>query len=219
MHNPENLRQSQLWALALSAVLAGQNRLRHDVVCGGDKTAQKIKMTKQALKRDWGMGSAANLRDSLQWLSSEGHSAGFAAERVYFSTLSDAGQDAYISSFPRESAEYVKYQILKIYHRKLPQAGILAWDLGRYVFLCRDAVLVGWITEQEAWKLIMPVARRAQQAYSGWNEYGMAYLAGRQFWLNQLSKENVDDHADYVRSLLLDSDSPWRQLNWNMDLA
>jgi hypothetical protein len=49
-------------------------------------------------------------------------------------------------------------EITRKNHRALGTKGILAWDLVRYIAVCRWGYLAGYLTETEAWDHIMPAA-------------------------------------------------------------
>lgn len=218
MSNPDNLTQVQLWMLSLGAVLAQQNNSRHDILYGYEKTKVAIDSMKHVLSRDWGIDSKSKLLSTLEWLLTDGHGVDFLKDRYLISTLSEVAQNDYIENLYKKSSEYVQSQLVKIYNKSLPQAGVLAWDYGRYVFLCRCAAATNLISEEEAWELMLKVAKLAQKAYSSWREYGLAYIAGRQTWLTNISSDSAEDQLERIKPLIIDKNSPWNILDWNVSL-
>lgn len=218
IYNPNNLSQAQLWMLALSSVLSEQNGHRHDILCGCEKTPELIEDNKHALKRDWGISNKTELLRSLNWLLKDGHGVDFLKKRHFLSTLSETAQNTYLNGLNKDSSKYIQYNLIKNYDRSTPQAGVLAWDYGRYVFLCRDGVYLNYISDEEAWSLMLKVAKLAQKAYSSWREYGLAYIAGRQTWLNNISVESTEEQVSMVKRLIVDKESPWNILDWNIKL-
>lgn len=214
MTNPDNLTQAQLWILSLGAVLAEQNNSRHDILYGYGRTKEAMDSMRHVLKRDWGIASKSKLLSTLNWLLTDGHGVDFLKERYYISTLSEEAKNAYIESLNKGSSEYVQSQLVKVYDKSLPQAGVSAWDYGRYVFLCRCAAATDLISEKEAWELMLKAAKLAQKAYSSWREYALAYIAGRQTWLTNISSDSAEDQLERIKTLIIDPNSPWKVLDW-----
>lgn len=218
IYNPDNLSEAQLWMMALSAVLSEQNDYRHDTLYGCKKTAELIENNKHMMKRDWGISNKADLLRSLNWLLKDGHGVDFLDKKHFLSTLSEASQDSYLNRLDKNSSKGIQYHLVKNYNRSTPQAGVLAWDYGRYIFLCRDGALLNYISEQEAWKLMLKAAKLAQKAYSSWREFGLAYIAGRQTWLSNISEESTEEQVSKIKNLIIDKESPWNRLDWNTEL-
>lgn len=95
--------------------------------------------------------------------------------------------------------------------------GIAAWDFGRYVALVRWGYALGYLTEDEAWRKVMPVAQATQNTYSSWSEFGDSYAAGREYWLGG-EPDQVDARA-ISSKLLADPGSPWVTLPWGLDVG
>lgn len=208
---------TELWSISLCAVLYKMNGLDP----GDDdewESAKNIEMHKQSFKRDWGIESAEDLRRNLEWLAEEGHRESFNQIRSFLSALSEAEQTKYVEVIPKTTEGYRKHQIVKAYMNRLPAAGIAAWDLGRYAYLSRKGAVMGYISQEQSLELVKPIIAAAQQSYSGWREYGTGYLAGRQFWWAQPTAASAQKMAGYVRSLLLNADSLWNRLEWDIPL-
>lgn len=96
------------------------------------------------------------------------------------------------------------------------QKDYLGWDLCRYIYVARSGYAAGYLSRDEAWSKIMPVARRLQRAFSSWQDLGADYLAGRYVWAG------VDDPSyEYIYHLLCnqsDPNSPWTRSAWNTPL-
>jgi hypothetical protein len=89
----------------------------------------------------------------------------------------------------------------------------------RYIALCRWGYLVGYLSEAEAWGLIMPAAQRLQRTFVSWDELGENYLIGRQFWSPDENRQNGHLHRETLRRLLGSPDSPWKRYPWNTRLV
>jgi hypothetical protein len=79
----------------------------------------------------------------------------------------------------------------------------------RYVSLCRWGVLCGYVTEDEAWRLIMPVAAGIQATFSSWEELGQNYLIGREFWSYDQTQPERAALRQVYGALLTSPLSPW----------
>jgi hypothetical protein len=96
--------------------------------------------------------------------------------------------------------------------------GILAWDLVRYIALCRWGYLSGYLSEREAWDRIMPAALRLQVTFDSWQDLQIDYLVGRQFWSAEQTQENGDRFRLIYDQFVHDPNSPWNVIPWTMDL-
>lgn len=93
---------------------------------------------------------------------------------------------------------------------------LLGWDYCRYVFVCGQAYVAGYMTEQEAWEKIGPVAQKIQQTYHSWKEMGESYLLGRSIW-----KSEDPSEMEAIFNLLMnpsDPNSPWTINAWDTPL-
>ncbi|KEQ22805.1 DUF1266 domain-containing protein [Paenibacillus tyrfis] len=216
VHNASGL--TERWCIALSAVLYEMNGLDPGNDYEWESTPESIEMHKQSFQRDWGIENEEDLRRNLQWLAEEGHRESFNKIRSFLSALSDAEQTKYIESIPKTTNRYREHQIVKAYMNRLPAAGIAAWDLGRFAYLSRKGAFMGYISQEKSLELVKPIIPVAQQAYSGWREYGTGYLAGRQFWWAQPTAASAQEMAGYIRNLLLNADSLWNRLEWDVPL-
>lgn len=77
------------------------------------------------------------------------------------------------------------------YSRQLGPKSFLAWDLGRYVDVCGRSYRAGYLTEQEAWERIMPIARAAQKTFDSWRDFGSDYMIGLRFWAGARGDSNT----------------------------
>lgn len=214
-----HLSKSQLWALALGDVLLHNNRVhftcQYDLARSG---AEGDRINQEVLVDAWDIRDESSAWRVLNWLTVEGgHRVKFDRLRSGLPLMTPQQQNRYISSIQDEFSA-VELLIIQRYHRHLPTAGILAWDLGRAAFICHLCMTFGHIQQEEAWHYLMQNAQLIQQSYASWEEYGMAYIIGRQFWAKELEDEVTVGHIRHIRHSLNQSDSPWRILSWNMEL-
>jgi hypothetical protein len=220
MSNQNNLSEVQLWILALSAVLSQLNRQRYDTLYIKEITQKEIDIIKRGLKRDHGVSNKSELLEVLSKFLTDGNKYGeyFFKERYFLTALSEDAQNDYLRGLNKDSQWYADYYLVKNYDRIVPEAGLLAYDYGRYVFTCRSAAIVNLISEEEAWELMLKVAKIAQKAYSSWREYGLAFILGRQTWSGNLSSDSTEDQFVIIKPLIIDKNSPWNILDWNLKL-
>jgi tetratricopeptide (TPR) repeat protein len=90
----------------------------------------------------------------------------------------------------------------------------LAWDVCRYAYLVRCAIAMGYIGEDDAWRLLRAVREETLATYDSWRAVAEDYLAGRDVWLS-----GRPDRQPMVAATerLLDPEnarSPWNMIPW-----
>lgn len=216
--NPDHLSQTQLWLLLLAGVLSEMNKVRHDTLYGLEVTEENIKVYKKVLERDWNINNREQLCYNLDWVINEGHRTSFNNRYNYLSLLPYSFQEKKISIISSEDPSYKSFQLAKLCKYKLSKSGITAWDIGRYVFLCRSGALLNYITDEEAWEFMAKIGLITQKLYSSWYEYGLAYIVGRLEWLDKLTEENAKKHAKWLHNLILKEGAPWSRVPWDIQL-
>jgi Protein of unknown function (DUF1266) len=104
-------------------------------------------------------------------------------------------------------------------YRLLGERGILAWDLVRYIALCRWGYLAGYLPVMDAWDRMMPAALRLQQTFSSWQDMQNDYLIGREFWSAKQTQENGERFRAIYERFIQDPSSPWNVNPWTMNLG
>lgn len=213
------LSPTQLWGMALCAVLTEMNRDSHDVLFGRGEAQGDLERTQHSLKRDWGIETRDDLLDMLKWLENEGHNRGYMRRHRYLSTLSDAERERQVESCRDNIELYNEYLIVKNNLAILDNVGIEAWDIGRYVNLCRWGMTTGLLNENEGWRRIIGIAIYAQRRYSGWFHFAVSYITGRQYWRSLATEDFITDQMAILRRLTGNPKSPWNTLDWDMQLT
>ncbi|MEN0058725.1 MAG: DUF1266 domain-containing protein [Bdellovibrio sp.] len=67
-------------------------------------------------------------------------------------------------------------------HRYLKEAGILAWDMARFIQLVRLCFVAGYITDNEAWAEVLKLGPLVEGRFESWMEFSQSFLIGRTFW-------------------------------------
>lgn len=207
------------WALSTTAIIFEFNRYHHDMLGGTAITPDGEANSNQLLSQWWGVNSRDDLLKMLSWLQFTGHRYEFdllgrrldALTERQFATLETLAQ--------RHPQTLNELQIARKNHELLGQKGILAWDLIRYISLCRWGYLSGFLSETEAWDRIMPAALRLQQTFVSWQDLQSNYLIGREYWSLEQTKINGERYRAIYERFVQDPGSPWNLNPWELDLG
>ncbi len=213
----KTLTQSQLWALACSAVLTEKNQESHDILWTAAATEENIRHEKRALAEGWDINSRNDLLNRLNSLLLDGHRKSF---DEFVKIAQTPGMSPEITQrLAQEYGEDVseKLKIAKEYGPRLGMRSIIAFDYCRYISLCRWGTLCSYISQDEAWGKIMPIAQSLQNSFPSWKELGENYMIGRKFWQPKSDQEAAINAA--YKKLLTDPNSPWLKIPWNTKLT
>ena len=219
-YNPDNLTEDKLWGLGLCAIFAEKSHNRHDILYGNVKSSiseKHINKSKEGLKNNWKITDRESFLKALDNILEEGFGVNFKSFRDSFTLLPEHAKDGYINNIARESNKHLLHKIIKTYDKKLPKAGIAAYDYEKCINLCRAVSYIGYIEEEELWKCILKVSRLAQSQYSSWEEYGLASFVGYQLATTEFN-ESIEDYFNIYKKLLVDKKSPWVRNSWNTKL-
>jgi hypothetical protein len=211
-------RARREWALGCAAVLTERNHESHTLLGGCPPTEADKADTRRRLSASWGINDREELFKTLEWVDHEGHPAIFekAAD-----LLSHLGQKGY--RMLRQKAENPEVQnrlrIVRQNYKQLGSKSLYGWDYSRGICLCRWAYVAGFISEDEAWERIMPMALLLQEKFDSWEDLGRNYLIGRQFWSYEETQKAGWEFDDAVQRLLDMQSSPWNRYPWDMRLT
>jgi hypothetical protein len=215
---PVTPKSPHAWALATTAIIFEVNRHRHDLLSGIVATPDGEEIGKHVLSQWWGISNHDELLGMLGWLQFEGHRADFDQLGRRVDALSEREFRSIEAAADGNPQAANQLDIARKNHRALGQKGILAWDLVRYIALCRWGYLAGYLSDAEAWNHIMPAALRLQQSFASWQDLQSDYLIGREYWSVQQTENNgARYHAIYER-FFQDPNRPWNTNPWTMDL-
>ena len=205
------------WALATSALLTEYNRNRHDLLGTEVRSEENARTQAWSSLRWWDIGNREDLLEKLRWIDVEGHRADF--DRIARAFAAKAKPNAQIAAdFQKKGFSSYKIMVAQGEGPTLGAKSILGWDYCRHVSLCRWGYLIGYLTEEEAWSRIMPVAKMLQSTFDSWGDLGQNYLIGRRYWSEKKTTSSGGFEKTY-RWLLEDSKSPWKRCAWDMDLS
>ena len=200
------------WAMAASALLTELNNERHDLLGSRLPKPIHVKRERWALYRWWGVTNRKSLLSQLDWIDSGGHRFGFDQMTASLDAMTPAQLNAATIANP-------EVKTLLEQKNKVGKKSLIGWDYCRYISLCRWGCLVGYLTEQEAWTRIMPVAIKLQKTFDSWADLGENYLVGREFWSEKETDKSGRKLREKYDELLKDSWSPWNRCKWAMDLS
>ncbi len=199
------------WALGVSALYAQKFGYNPNVLGMQPFIPENPQIM---MARDWNIKSREDLLASLNRLTTEGTRAGYQKKGALLAALDDATFNAQLQSDPKNA---YRFKAARDGFKKWGTKEGLAWDLCRAAMLVNSGYSVGWISEPEAWDLLMPIARTTQSNFSSWQEMNENFQDGRAVWINQPSTR-----YDFLTRLMtspVEPNSPWTKLDWKTDLT
>jgi hypothetical protein len=206
------------WAVACCALLVEYNHGWHDTLVTEFPAQSLVQNQKDLLKKWWGIESKADLLENLDWLESGGHRELF--ERIGRQIHNKNSLSfilIYLTTTDKETRN--KLLIAYQYYDVVGKKSLIGWDFERAIYLCRAGYECGYISEDEAWDLIMGYARYLQQTFDSWEDLGSNHILGRRFWSEQETLESGEGIDDAFIILTEMPSSPWNTLPWNMNLG
>ncbi len=197
-------------ALACTAILFTQNRQGCSSLAGAEPSESLKSEQKDLLVQWWDVHDRNQLLDTLKHQLCVGHNSRW--QRMQKGLEANRALDSFKGGWNLPQDFEAAIQLLKKYGRQFGNRGLLAWDHCRYVALCRWGYQAGYLTEAEAWELIMPVAAKIQKQSKNWQQLASEYLIGRNFWCDSIYQEGAVSSKKIKHRLLHDPNSPWVKL-------
>lgn len=179
-------------------------------------------LNRHILSKSWGVEGREDLIRRLTDLGSEGHRERYGKLLRYYAMLwrpNVASLREQCRSDIREGGEEAEDSAALLWRLDAVQADksgirsspLLAFDAARGIMLARAGLMLGWLSEDEAWDYMLDVARDVQRTYGSWAAYGKDFLLSRNVWAG----DDTPDVFDAVVSDLLEAPkSPWRRIPW-----
>lgn len=212
--NPHQLSDRQLWLLATSGMLSQLNRQRHDTLLpfGDEKVPAMQKDVKLCLERDWEITSLEGLSDTMMYLHDK---VTFKADQDSWELMSEP--ELRKASTMHSLGDYRNVlDMVMNYQFNLPQSDT-GWHYGRCSWLIRMSAFVNYISEEEAWSLLEENGERIRSAFSSWEEFGISYMVGAQYWRRgTYTAEAVRRYTRHFLFLLTNTNSPWKHVKWEV---
>jgi hypothetical protein len=212
--------EQKFWALATTAVLTESNRRRHDLLGGCERTPAEIKVWRNSLVKWWGVHNRDDLLDTLKWIEDGGHRKEFDKIAAFLSSVTpETLAEIRRQAATRDPSVINKIEIVIKYKDEFGKKSIIAWDYDRYISLCGWGYIAGYLSEEEAWRKIMPAARLLQNTFDSWRDLGMNHVVGREFWSFEETRRKGAYTRQCYERLLTNPSSPWVRLKWNLNLS
>jgi len=216
---PEDAKPTVLqkqWTLTTTSLLTEINRRSHFILT--EYTATNSDEV-ASLRKWWNINNRHDLLKTLQWIEEGGHRKSY---DDCVKTLREHGQltpppetfyAVDVSMIPNRQERTLA--VVRIIHARFDKKGLVGWDFSRYVSLCRWGAHAGYLTEEEAWKKIMPAARLLQSTFQSWEELAYNYRLGRLYWSPMKDETKLINAQDKLRTAYY---SPWAGLPWQTNL-
>jgi hypothetical protein len=205
------------WALGCAAVLTEKNHDSHTLLGGCPLTQTDKADKRRILSEGWGINSREDLFKTLEWIDREGHRVPFEETARLLSHVNQKRYQMLLRKADNLEVQN-KLRIVRQNSKRLRSKSLYGWDYSRGICLCRWAYVAGFITEEEAWERIMPMALLLQERFDSWEDLGRNYLIGRQFWSYEETQKAGWEFEDAVQRLLDMQSSPWNRYPWKMSL-
>jgi parallel beta-helix repeat protein len=203
------------WALACCAVMAQRDGMRHDLLGSDVRTPETVEAHKQRMSKAWGIADKATLLAKLAAIGDAGYRKDFESEAAPLRLVDDAGFQKRVDA-EKDPERQKHLTLLRNAAQHYEKKSMLGYDLNNYIALCRWGFLVGYLTETEAWDLIMPKAQLLQKTFESFEEVGENYNIGVQ--LSIPDKEFQKDTQTAFDEVSKDVASPWHKYIWSEKL-
>lgn len=195
------------WVLACSAPMFEFNNTGFESLSGEPLIPDRRADQQRTLNEWWGISNKWQLESTVKKLT-EGKMHHAQWLEWWHAYKADP------SGFEQKHQGNDRLNLMKLYGDKFGERGILAWDLGRAICLCRWGYAAGYISEDEAFNLMLPAAMRIQKNYSSWNEFVETYFLGRRFWNIEYYLENEHRSNRTIQTLKMNPNGlckvPWK---------
>ncbi len=211
--NHKSLSEYEIAAINIGAINSEQT----SSYCDSIETGLKRDMLIRNLSNAYGIDNRDSAMETLQWLDERGHHICFEAIKEFVAGKSNAIKDdaltddekssmyAYINNVRANLKTLIENQYMND-PSELSDASILAWDMGRLVFVARCCYDVGYLTKEETWEYIERAYLKSQSVYKNWDAFGKGYILGRCMWTQDyIMPALIGIH----KRLMKDQESPW----------
>lgn len=232
---PTRYTQEQLWwgyavAANLTTVNNGSTRClggvsRRPLVKRPNVTDESpaviVSFHRDILASGWGIDNREECIETLQRLYNGMHNKAYLELKYGLDAMTDEQFNEIIKSSKINDRVKVEMNFVKKYDEELGDRGIIGWDWSRMVSVAGWGYLAGYLSYEEATEIIMNVAQSVQKHFDSWDDIGLSYVRGYEFW----SGESVDEQGsatayrmDIHKKLLSYANSPYNTLPWDMSL-
>lgn len=223
---PEIVNNSQVamtdtiqWINATYSVLTYMNSWDYNLYGGLPANDDSMETGKSLLEEWWEVTDRASADETMEWILTEGHRTGFAAdmESLIECGIADVAEEERVQ-FLQDNFELTE-ELAAAYangyaaYETYGEDTIAAWDYSRAMSLLSYYYIAGYYTETEALDMSLELAAVIQSSFDSWDAFMESYLIGYEYWAEESSEER---RAAY-EELKAASDSPFA-VDWNLTL-
>lgn len=220
---PPSMELSDRFALSLSAIVFEINGSSHTWLEGDTPRKPWLRTECEHVLREWwDVSSIKELKDIVEWLSSEGHASLFERHRAALTAASGDLEKAFEAlataaddDLDADACAEIRRRLALLQGELSGTEHIQAWDCGRAVAVLRWGAGAGLLTQAEAWRQIRAFAPHLRTLFPSWEAFAANYLDGLRFWNGD---EDMEAECREAITSLLDAtnaESPWNQVPWN----
>jgi len=211
--------EQKQWLLALPAIIMEINRSSHDTLEAAPISEETMQKEKMLLQRDWGIANRFELLNAINRLEKYGTNATYQKLLSLIKKNKDNNIDPLFSDIKTlKEQNYLLFLAKNNVAKK--NIDIVAWDWGRATSLIRWGYQVGYLSEVEAWNMLLHFGNLIQHRFTSWQEYGASYAYGRVFWASGFSQsDQYNTETQKALNRLFSEDGLWRKLKWNVDIS
>ncbi len=192
--------------------------------CDSLSTGLKLKSLAGNLSSAYDIVNRDSALETLEWLKERGHRYYFEAIKGLVAGDANSIDETILSEEELPNTfDYINNlnstleQLIeeKFIQQKgdLRDCSILAWDMGRLVFVARCCYDMGYVSENEAWDYIDHAHQACTAVYNSWRELANGYIIGRCMWSGESMM--LPGLMGISKDLLKDKNSPWVQYKFN----
>lgn len=206
------------WCLATSALLTVANGYSPVDLSEGKVGQVKIDEARKVL-RGWKIYKKSDLYSAIRYVQETGHRTQF--DYLLRKTRGLTPEATWEMIQQSKSPELLNHrvQVVQKFGETVGGKGIFAFDYARIVSLAKWGYMAEYISEQEAWEVIVPTAIQIQAYVTSWKELAHQYRVGRLF-LEPDPTGEMEQKFNHAQDYLFQNpQSPWLRLPWNLSLA
>jgi len=167
------------------------------------------------LNQWWDVHDRESAEEKLDWLMSEGHSAGFASRMKGLAGLDEAALAERLAGTSEEEAALDRFIQERGSDARFGR--LVAWDVVRLIHLARGAANAGYIEADEAWGWMLRGAARLRNEYSSWRELAAQFQLGYGYWrLGLESSPEADAYDGLEEFLFAPKGGHWADAAWDV---
>jgi hypothetical protein len=186
----ENTTNFNAWAIGAGAIFAAAHPSPCPSGCNYDPyvfgMGVQPDIIRGTLRNSWSVRNRDDLIATIGRMIDNGHTVSFAEAYGLVSNLSDFEYELLLTAADA-SGERHMWETTRAFGEKWGDKQIKAWDWFRMIHLASWGYSAGYVTQEEAYELMVPVIERLRATFSSWDEANRNYLDGYAWW----SRTNV----------------------------